>query len=63
MYNYDAEIQATCKKDKKAWNGKVITTSKQWLFNDFGSACVGNYSYSQILDSYAEYHRDCDEWG
>lgn len=58
---WDNEIDRICKADKKAWDGKVITTAKQWLFHDGGSASVSQYSYSQIMDAYNE-SRSYDEW-
>jgi hypothetical protein len=43
------------KAKKKKWNGKVITTSKQWLHNDSGSREALNCSYRQILEAADEY--------
>lgn len=32
----------------KRWNGKVITTSNQWIWNDKGSAEIGSYNMNDI---------------
>ena len=33
MYDWDAEIRRENKAQKKRWDGKVITTAKQWNNN------------------------------
>ena len=54
--NYDREI----KKRNKPWNGKVITTSKQWNCNASGSCPIDNCSSNQIYEAIAEYKNNCN---
>ena len=61
MYDYDAEIRADHKATKKRWNGKVITTSNQWRFNDNGSSAVSDYSEAKLWEAVAE-HRANEAW-
>ena len=61
MYNWDYEINREIKAEKKRWNGKVITTSKQWLYNDAGSREVSNYSTEKIWDAVRDYY-DSRQW-
>ena len=30
MYNWEEEINRECKAQTKRWNGKVISTGRQW---------------------------------
>lgn len=47
----------------KRWNKKVIETSKQWLFNDGGSATCYVASERSLYEAIAEYKRNCyEEW-
>ena len=46
MYDYLDTIAAA---EHKRWNGKVITTSRQWLFNDNGSdQCATAHLYGVV---------------
>ncbi len=53
-YDYDKEIDAECKAQAKRWNGKVITTAKQWQYNSNGSVAVSSYSMDNIYAAYNE---------
>ena len=61
MYDWDAEIKAENKAAKKRWNGKVITTSKQWNFNADGAREVDSYETSKIWDAVRDYY-DSRDW-
>jgi hypothetical protein len=61
MYDYDAEIRANHKAAQKRWNGKVITTSNQWRFNDNGSLTVTDYSEAKLWDAVRE-HKQNEAW-
>lgn len=37
MYSYEEEINRECKAQAKRWNGKVISTSRQWTENAYGA--------------------------
>lgn len=51
------------KTTAKRWNGKVIETGKQWLFNDSGSASCYVASERSLNEAIAEYKRNCyEEW-
>ena len=60
MYSWDEEIKKEHKQEKKRWNGKVITTNKQWLFNDSGSRSVSNYDSDRIWDAVRDYQNSRD---
>ena len=51
MYTYLDEIAKT---ERKRWNGKVITTSNQWLFNDGGSAECASAHLGGVIEAIAE---------
>lgn len=61
MYDWDYSIKEERKAEKKRWNGKVITTSKQWIYNDAGSREVDNYSTAKIWDAVNDYYSS-REW-
>ena len=45
MYDWDYEIREEQKATKKRWNGKVITTGRQWAENAHGALEPMNASY------------------
>ena len=55
MYDWDAEIREENKAQKKRWNGKVITTSRQWTENASGAREPDCYSYDAIWDAVRDY--------
>ena len=55
MYNWDYEINKEHKEQKKRWNGKVITTSRQWTENASGAREPDCYSYDAIWDAVRDY--------
>ena len=62
MYDWDTEIKAEHKAQKKRWNGKVITTGRQWACNADGARAVDNYESSKIWDAVRDYYNSRD-WG
>lgn len=61
MYDWDFEIKKEVKEQKKRWNGKVITTSRQWTENASGSKEIDNYESSKIWDAVRDYY-DSRQW-
>ena len=61
MYDWDVAINKEAKAQKKRWNGKVITTSKQWNYNADGSKEFDNYETSKIWDAVRDYY-DSRDW-
>lgn len=61
MYDYDYEIRQEDKAAKKRWNGKVITTSKQWINNDHGALEPMSSSYEKIWNAVRDYY-DSRQW-
>ena len=59
----EKEINREAKEQKKRWNGKVITTGRQWNENARGSREPEYASMNQIMDAYREYARNEAEWG
>ena len=55
MYDWQKELDREIKAQKKRWNGKVITTSRQWTENASGAIEPSNYNYSQIWDAVKDY--------
>lgn len=55
MYDWDYSIKQEHKAEKKRWNGKVITTGRQWTENADGAREVSNYSYDKIWDAVRDY--------
>jgi hypothetical protein len=60
-YDWDRDITQERRAEKKRWNGKVITTSNQWRFNDHGSSAVSDYSETKLWEAVAE-HRENEAW-
>jgi len=61
MYDWDYEISKEAKAQKKRWNGKVITTAKQWACNADGAREPDNYETSKIWDAVRDYY-DSRQW-
>lgn len=61
MYDWQAEIEREHKVQKKRWNGKVITTGRQWAENADGAREPANYSYDKIWDAVRDY-QDSRQW-
>ena len=55
MYDYFEDLNRVARAEKKQWNGKVITTGRQWVNNDRGSKEVMSYSFGQIFDAYTDW--------
>lgn len=47
-YRYRTELDRECRAQRERWNGKEITTSRQWIFNDHGSAEIAGSSLNGI---------------
>lgn len=55
MYDWDDEIKRERKADKKRWNGKVITTGRQWAENADGAREPMESSFSNIWAAVDDY--------
>jgi hypothetical protein len=53
----EREINREAREQKKRWNGKVITTSRQWTENASGAREPDSYTYSQIWDAVKDYQK------
>ena len=60
-YDWDRDITAEHKAEKKRWNGKVITTGRQWANNADGALAVSTYSEAKLWDAVRDYY-DSREW-
>lgn len=56
MYDYDYEIRKEHREQKKRWNGKVITTSRQWTENAYGALEPMNANYDKIWEAVRDYY-------
>ena len=61
MYDWDIEIKAECKEHQKRWNGKTITTSRQWTENAGGALEPVTSSFERIYDAVRDYY-DTRDW-
>ena len=61
MYDWDYEIKREQKAAKKRWNGKVITTGRQWTENAHGALEPMTASYDKIWDAVRDY-QDSRQW-
>lgn len=61
MYNWEEEINKEAKAQKKRWNGKVITTAKQWNNNCDGAREPAEASYDKIWGAVRDYYNS-REW-
>lgn len=55
MYDWDYSIRQEHKAEKKRWNGKVITTGRQWAENADGAREPMSARYDRILDAMRDY--------
>ena len=62
MYEWQEELNKEAKADKKRWNGKVITTGRQWANNASGAIEPMESSFDKIYDAVRDYY-DSREWG
>ena len=60
-YDWDADIRAEQRAQKKRWDGKVITTGRQWANNADGALVVSTYSETKLWDAVRDYY-DSREW-
>lgn len=60
MYDWDYEIKQEHKAHKKRWNGKVITTSRQWAENADGAREPDSTSFEKIYDAVRDYYNSRD---
>lgn len=60
-YDWDADIRAEQRAQKKRWDGKVITTGRQWANNADGALAVSTYSEAKLWDAVRDYY-DSREW-
>ena len=61
MYNYEEEKKRECKAQAKRWNGKVISTSRQWTENAHGAIEPMATSYDKVYDAVRDYYTS-REW-
>ena len=61
MYDWDAEIRRENKAQKKRWDGKVITTAKQWDNNCDGAMEIPSYEIGKVWDAVRDYY-DSRQW-
>ena len=61
MYSWEEEINRECKAQAKRWNGKVISTGRQWAENADGAKEPTNYSYDKICEAVRDY-QDSRQW-
>lgn len=57
MSFWEEEIQREAKAQKKRWNGKVITTSRQWEHNADGALAPAETSLDKIWDAVNDYRQ------
>lgn len=57
MYYWQIEIEQENKAQQKRWNGKVITTSKQWANNADGAIAPMETSLDKIWDAVNDYRQ------
>ena len=60
-YDWDADIREEQRAQKKRWDGKVITTGRQWANNADGALAVSTYSEVKLWDAVRDYY-DSREW-
>lgn len=61
MYEWQEKLEREGKAQRKRWNGKVITTGRQWAENADGAREPDNYSYDRIWDAVKDY-RTSRQW-
>lgn len=61
MYNWEEEINRECKAQAKRWNGKVISTGRQWAENANGAVEPMTTSYDKMYDAVRDYYTS-REW-
>lgn len=60
MYEWQEELNKEAKAQKKRWNGKVITTSRQWTENAAGAREPDCTSFDKIYDAVRDYYNSRD---
>lgn len=61
MYEWQEELNQEAKREKKRWNGKVITTSRQWNNNADGAREPYSASFDKIYEAVRDYYNS-REW-
>lgn len=61
MYSWEEEINRECKAQAKQWNGKVISTGRQWTENAHGAIEPMATSYDKMYDAVRDYYTS-REW-
>ena len=61
MYFWEEEIDREAKAQKKKWNGKVITTGRQWTENADGAIAPMETSFDKIWEAVNDY-RQSKNW-
>ena len=60
-YDWDRDITQERRAEKKRWNGKVITTGRQWAENAHGALEPMSASYDKIWGAVRDYY-DSRQW-
>ena len=61
MYEWQEELNRQAKAEKKRWDGKVITTAKQWNNNCAGAMEVPSCDMGKVWDAVRDYY-DSRQW-
>lgn len=59
--SWEDSLNNQAKRDKKRWNGKVITTSRQWTENADGAREPDSSSFKCIYEAVRDYY-DSRDW-
>ena len=57
MYFWQYEIEQEHREQRKRWNGKVITTGRQWTENADGAIAPMETSLDKIWDAVNDYRQ------
>lgn len=61
MMEWEYELDREAKRDRKRWNGKVITTGRQWANNADGAREPDCSSFGRIYEAVRDYY-DSRDW-
>ena len=61
MMEWAYELDREAKRDRKRWDGKVITTGRQWANNADGAREPACSSFGRIYEAVRDYY-DSRDW-
>lgn len=61
MMEWECELDREAKRDRKRWDGKVITTGRQWANNADGAREPDSSSFERIYEAVRDYY-DSRDW-